>query len=248
MRLHFIIKITIMKKIIAIATLAFLMSCDAATLGKVLDSTLSDGGLSNIDIGNGLKQALEFGVGDGADKLSQLNGFLDSPYKILLPAEVRKVTDKLQGVPGFKNVEAEMVKLLNRGAEDAAKSAKPIFVNAIKQMTFRDATQILMGEKNAATLYLQKSTSNPLYSAFSPTIKTSLDRVNATKYWNDITSKYNSLPFVREKINTDLTDYVTKQALKGMFGMVAEKELKIRTDIGERSTDLLRKVFAKQDN
>ena len=235
-----------MKKILSLAMLAFLMSCDSATLGKVLESTLSEGGLTNLDIGNGLKQALELGVGEGALNLSKVDGFLKSPYKILLPAEVRKVTDKLQGVPGFRNVEAEMVKLLNRGAEDAAKSAKPIFVNAIKNMSIQDAMGILMGQNNAATNFLEKTTSNPLYQAFSPTIKTSLDRVNATKYWNDITSKYNSLPFV-EKVNPDLTDYVTNQALKGMFGMVAQKEKKIRTDVSERTTDLLRDVFAKQD-
>ncbi len=236
-----------MKKILSLAMLAFLLSCDSGTLGSILESTLSEGGLTNMDIGNGLKQALELGVGEGAMSLSKVDGFLKSPYKILLPAEVRKVTDKLKGIPGFTNVEAEMIKLLNRGAEDAAKSAKPIFVNAIKNLSIQDAMGILMGEKTAATNYLERSTSNPLYRAFSPTIKTSLDRVNATKYWNDIATKYNSFPLVRDKVNTDLTDYVTNQALKGMFGMVAKKEQGIRADVSQRTSDLLKKVFAKQD-
>ena len=236
-----------MKKILSIAMLALLMSCDSGTLGSILESTLSEGGLTNMDIGNGLKQALELGVGEGALNLSKVNGFLESPYKILLPAEVRKVTDKMKGIPGFSNVEAEMVKLLNRGAEDAAKSAKPIFVNAIKNMSITDAMGILMGQNTAATNYLEKNTSNPLYTAFSPTIKTSLDRVNATKYWNDVVTKYNAFPLVRNKVNPDLTDYVTNQALKGMFGMVAQKEKGIRSDVSQRTTDLLKQVFAKQD-
>jgi len=235
-----------MKKILSLAMLAFLMSCDSATLGSILESTLSEGGLTNMDIGNGLKQALELGVGEGAANLSKVNGFLNSPYKILLPAEVRKVTDKLQGVPGFSNVEAEMVKLLNRGAEDAAKSAKPIFINAIKNMSITDAMDILMGNNTAATSYLERTTTRPLYTAFSPKIKTSLDRVKATKYWNDVVSKYNKIPFV-EKVNPDLTDYVTNEALQGMFGMVAQKEKGIRSDVSQRTTDLLKQVFAKQD-
>lgn len=236
-----------MKKLFALLMCASLMACDAATLQRTLDTVLATDTLSNLDIGNGLKQALEFGVGDGAQKLSAVNGFLDSPYKILLPAEVRQVTDKLKNVPGFNLVEDKMVNLLNAAATDAAKSAKPIFVNAIKQMTFADATNILMGQNNAATNYLQRVTTEPLYTAFSPTIKTSLDRVNATDYWTKAVTAYNKIPFIK-KANPDLQDYVTKQAMKGMFGMVAKKEADIRTNVGSRTTDLLQKVFAKQDN
>jgi len=236
-----------MKKLFALLMCASLMACDAATLQRTLDTVLATDTLSNLDIGNGLKQALEFGVGDGAQKLSAVNGFLDSPYKILLPAEVRQVTDKLKVLPGFNLVEDEMVKLLNAAATDAAKSAKPIFVNAIKQMTFADATNILMGQNNAATNYLQRVTTEPLYTAFSPTVKTSLDRVNATDYWTKAVTAYNKIPFIK-KANPDLQDYVTKQALKGMFGMVEKKEADIRTNVGSRTTDLLQKVFAKQDN
>ena len=166
-----------MKKLFALMLCASLMACDAATLQRTLDTVLATDTLSNVDIGNGLKQALEFGVGEGADKLSVVNGFIDSPYKIFLPAEVRQVTDKLKVVPGFNLVEDKMLELLNAAASDAAKSAKPIFVNAIKQLTFTDATNILLGQDNAATSFLQRTTSDPLYSAFSPTIGKSLDRV-----------------------------------------------------------------------
>lgn len=226
---------------------ASLMACDAATLSKTLDTVLATDALSNVDIGNGLKQALELGVGEGATSLSKVNGFLNSPYKILLPAEVRQVTDKLKNIPGFNLVEDKMVNLLNAAAEDAAKSAKPIFVNAIKQMTFADATNILMGNRNAATTYLQSKTTNPLYSAFSPKVGASLDKVNATDYWAKAMNAYNKIPFVKQ-VNPDLKDYVTKQALKGMFGMVEKKESDIRTNVSSRTTDLLKKVFAKQDN
>jgi hypothetical protein len=224
------------------------MACDAATLQRTVETVLAtDAPLSNLDIGNGLKQALEIGVGNGASKLSQVNGFLNSPYKILLPAEVRQVTDKLQNIPGFNLVEDKMINLLNAAAEDAAKSAKPIFVDAIKGITFQDATNILMGNQDAATRYLQTKTSNPLYSAFSPTVQNSLDRVNATEYWSKAVTAYNKIPFV-QKVNPDLKDYVTKQAIKGMFGMVEKKEADIRTNVSSRTSDLLRKVFAKQDN
>jgi len=236
-----------MKKLFALLLCASLMACDAATLQRTLETVLATDTLTNVDIGNGLKQALEFGVGEGSDKLSAANGFLNSPYKILLPAEVRKVTSKLQNVPGFNMVEDKMVSLLNAAAEDAAKSAKPIFIDAIKSMTFADATNILMGRNNAATSYLQKKTNRPLYSAFSPVIQNSLDKVNATDYWSKAMNAYNKIPFV-QKVNPDLKDYVTKQALKGMFSMVEKKEAGIRTDVGQRSTDLLQKVFAKQDN
>jgi len=172
---------------------------------------------------------------------------MKSAYKILLPAEVQKVTKKLKNVPGFNQVEDKMLTLLNRAAEDAATAAKPIFVSAIKSMTFSDAMNILMGADNSATTYLNNTTNKQLYSAFNPKIVKSLDKVNATDYWNKAVSAYNKIPFV-EKLNPNLDDYVTKQALVGLFGMVAKKEKGIRTNISERNTDLLRKVFAKQDN
>jgi len=208
---------------------------------------LSSDVLTSQQIGLGLKEALDLGVSQGVDKLSATDGFLKSSYKILLPDEVQKVTNKLSGIPGFTTVEGKMVELLNRAAEDAAKSAKPIFVSAIKQMTFADATQILMGSNNAATNYLERTTSNELTNAFRPKVVASLDRVNATQYWNDVITKYNSIPFVT-KVNPDLDDYVTQQALSGLFGMVEKKELGIRKNVSERKTDLLKKVFAKQDS
>lgn len=237
-----------MKKL-AVLLIAFsfsFTSCDPAALQQVMD-TLGSGELTNSEISGGLKQALEIGIGKGSDQLSKQNGYFKSPYKILLPAEARKVTDKLKIIPGFQNVEDVILEKINRGAEDAAKKAKPIFVNAIKKMSFGDAMDILLGQQNAATTYLNRTTYNPLYQEFNPVIVNSLDKFNARKYWSDAVGKYNSLPFV-EKLNPSLDDYVTKEALKGLFSMVEQEEKNIRTNIKARTTDLLKRVFARQDN
>lgn len=235
-----------MVKKIFLAILCFqLMSCDPAALQKALEPP-GTGELSTVEISGGLKGALEIGIGKGADLLSKRDGYYKSTYKIMLPPEARKVADKLRNVPGFTNVEETILEKINRGAEDAAKKAKPIFVNAIRQMTFADAMDILMGDKNAATTYLNRMTHAALYQEFNPVIAESLDKFNARKYWNDAVDVYNKIPFV-EKANPDLDDYVTNEALAGLFGMVEQEELNIRTNISARTSDLLKRVFAKQD-
>jgi Protein of unknown function (DUF4197) len=213
---------------------------------KAAAATVTGGALSNDEIGNGLKSALEIGISKGSEALAQKDGYLKSPYKILLPEEARAVASKLKAIPGFNNVEEKMVEKLNAAAEDAAVKAKPIFINAIKSMTLKDAMSILMGEKNAATTFLQKATSEALYKEFNPIIVASLDKFEARKYWGDATGTYNKIPLVK-KANPDLDDYVTKAALTGLFAMVEKKELAIRTDKNERVSDILKKVFAKQD-
>ena len=135
---------------------------------------------------------------------------------------------------------------LNRGAELAAKEAKPIFVNAITSMSINDAWGILKGDNDAATIYLKETTSDQLYEKFSPVISTSLDKVNATKYYSDLVNAYNKIPFV-DKVNPDLNDYATRKAIDGLFILVAEEELKIREDPIARTSDLLKRVFAEQD-
>jgi hypothetical protein len=234
-----------MKNLLVLLLCGAFVSCDPAALQRTLE-TLGSGELTNAEISSGLKEALEIGISKGADVLSQKDGYYKSSYKILLPPEARKVADKLSNVPGFSDVEAVILEKINRGAEDAAKKAKPIFVTAIKQMSFADALDILMGEKNAATNYLHRTTYHPLYGEFNPVIVESLDKFNARKYWKDAVDVYNKIPFV-EKANPDLDDYVTAEALKGLFGMVEKEELNIRTNLRARTSDLLRRVFAKQD-
>jgi len=222
-----------------------------AQFGDVLSKAkkavgLPEGNLTQEEVGNGLKEALNNGIGEAVNFLSAKDGYFKSPYKILVPEEAQKVTDKLKAVPGFSNIEADLTERMNRAAEDAAVKAKPIFVDAIKSMTFQDAMNILTGNADAATRYLEKSTYQKLYSEFKPIIQASLDKVNAREYWSNAVTTYNKLPFVT-KTNPELDDHVTKMALKGLFSLVEKKEQGIRTDVSQRNSDLLRKVFARQD-
>ncbi len=216
-------------------------------LNKAKEVVNNGGGLSKEEVGNGLKEALNIGVGEAVDFLSVEDGYYKSPYKILMPEEAEKVMGKLRVVPGFSNIEADILEKINRAAEDAATKAKPIFISAIKQMTFKDAMNILMGEQDAATRYLEKSTYDQLYSEFKPVIIASLDKFKARETWKGAINAHNKLPFVK-KANPDLDDYVVKQALVGMFGLVQKKEENIRGNADARPSALLQKVFAKQDN
>lgn len=235
----------LMKKYILSLTLCMavlLPSCD--TLKQAASEYLNEPTLT--EVGMGLKQALEFGISEGANVLSKRDGYFKSAYKIFLPEEARIVTERLKIIPGFTNLEDVILEKLNRAAEDAAKSAAPIFVEAIRVMTFDDAMEILMGPDNAATQYLNQKTFDPLYQEFKPVILESLNKFNAVQYWADAVKAYNKIPFI-DKVNPNLDEYVTEKALEGLFAMVATKELKIRNDVSSRTTDLLRKVFAKQD-
>lgn len=226
--------------------LLLLSSCTAQQIQSTLN-TLMDTPLTAEEVGRGLKEALTKGSTRGANELSQDGGYFnDAAYRILLPQEARKVTDRLRVIPGFSNLEDEIIRKINQGAEDAAKQAAPIFLDAIKRMTIQDAFNILRGENDAATDYLVANTRNQLYGKFSPVINRSLDKFDARKIWSDATNKYNSIPLVQD-VNTDLGAYVTNQALDGLFKKVALEELNIRQNINARTSDLLRKVFAAQD-
>lgn len=209
-------------------------------------STTGTTSLSNADIGSALKEALNKGVTEQVTKLTAEDGFYkNEAVKILLPAELQKVDTKLRQL-GMASLADEGIKVLNRAAESAVKEATPIFVNAITSMTITDAKTILMGADNSATTYLQKTTTTPLYSKFSPVVKTSLSEVGADEVWAKIIKKYNGLPLVT-KVNPDLTDYVTNKSLDGVFKMITVEEKNIRTSLSSRTSDLLKKVFALQD-
>lgn len=233
-----------MIKKIALLVLCFQLTA-CTELQNVLN-TVGTTGLTSEQIGNGLKEALQIGIGKGSDRLSALDGYLKSQYKILLPEEAQKLTNRLQRIPGFNKVEDKMIERINRAAEDAAKSAKPIFVSAIKQMTFQDAMGILKGDKNAATQYLNRTTNTQLYGEFQPVIVRSLNKFKALDYWEDAVTAYNKIPLV-EKMNPKLDDYITNRALDGLFSMVEKEELNIRNNISARTSDLLKQVFALQD-
>lgn len=232
-----------MKRIYFFLLPLFLMSCDPADIQKVLDSV---GTVASSDIAGGLKQALNFGVDDSVKFLSAKNGFYGSAYKILLPEEARVVTDKLKLIPGFSNLEEELIKKLNQGAEDAASKAGPIFFDAIKSISFNDAMNILKGADNAATKYLENKTYQSLYNEFEPVLENSLNKFGVDDYWGKAVEAYNKIPLL-EDVNPSLKDYVATKALTALFSEIAVKEKGIRNDVSQRTTDLLREVFSQQD-
>ncbi|MFY0630740.1 MAG: DUF4197 domain-containing protein [Flavobacteriaceae bacterium] len=233
-----------MKRRILVSVVAFITFGFIGTQ-DVIGQSLKDF-LSQDQIGKGLKEALDHGIKNQVSKLTAKDGFYKNELvKILLPKDLRKVDKKLRRI-GLGSLADKGLVALNRAAEDAVKTATPIFVNAVKGITFKDAKNILLGEKDAATAYLKVGTSEDLYKEFTPVIKKSFSKVGADKIWAQLIKKHNKLPFVK-KVNPDLVDYVTLETLKGVFTMIAVEEEGIRKKIGLRDTSLLRKVFALQD-
>jgi hypothetical protein len=211
---------------------------------NIFDAVTKKNGSTNSgssEIADGLKQALQIGTDRGTQKLSAVDGFFaNAVIKILMPPEAKNVEQKLRSL-GFGKLVDNTILTLNRAAEDAAKSAAPVFINAIKQITIQDALGILKGGDFAATDYLKSKTTAQLTTAFKPIIDASLNKVNATKYWNTIFSTYNR--FSLNKVNPDLQAYVTDKAMSGIFYQIGLEEQKIRKDPLARTTDLLKKVF-----
>ena len=216
------------------------MSCD--TLQSIQNSMNTPTALSESEIIAGLKQALEVGTGNAVGILNKTDGYMgDAMVKILFPQEAQRAADKLRQL-GMGRLVDDFVVTLNRSAEKAAAEAKPIFVDAVKQMTFTDARNILSGPDNAATEFFKSKTTPALTAKFTPVISNALNTCNATKHWTDITSTYNKIPMVT-KVETDLVKYTTGKALDGLFLKLAGEEKKIRTNPAARVTDLLQKVF-----
>ena len=235
-----------MKRIFTSLVLLLLIN-SCAELQQVVSQLPQGGGpLSNADISSGLKQALDFGIDKQVSKLTQKDGFFKNELvKILLPQELQKVDKALRDI-GLSNLADEGLKVLNRAAEDAVKEATPIFVDAVKGITFNDAKNILLGNDDAATNFLSSRTKTALYNKFSPVINNSFSKVGADQIWTNLINKYNAIPLTKN-VNPDLTDYVTNEALNGVFKMIAVEEKEIRTKLSSRTTDLLRRVFALQD-
>ena len=234
-----------MKKVLFGIVAFGLFGC--AELQQIASQYPGIGGLGNAEIASGLKEALNNGIDKEVKKLTSTDGFYkNQAVKILLPAELQKVDKGLRDI-GLGSLAEEGIKLLNRAAEDAVKEATPIFVDAVRNMTFMDAKNILLGSNNSATLYLQSTTNKALYGKFNPVIKNSLSKVGADKAWKNIITKYNAIPLTAD-VNPDLNDYVTEKALEGVFKMIAVEEKDIRTNLNARTSDLLKRVFAMQDN
>jgi hypothetical protein len=232
---------------IVLFTLSILMAHGVSAqlnLNK-LKKVVTGESLTTEQVGEGLKEALTKGVSKGSDLVSQVDGYFNNAeIKIPFPPEAKRVEEKLRQM-GLGSQVDKFVLALNRGAEDAAKEAKPIFVSAIKQMTIQDAWGILRGEQNAATQYLKRTTTAQLTEKFKPVIQNSLNKVNATKYYSDLVNTYNKIPMV-QKANPNLDDYAIEKAIDGLFVMVAKEEKNIRENPGARTSDLLKKVFSSQ--
>jgi hypothetical protein len=239
-----------MKKLTIVALGIFLFSANTgqAQIFKDIKDKVEDkvsGGASSLsedEVASGLKEALTRGVETGVAQLSKPDGyFKDLSIKIPLPEEAKKVETKLRKLGQGKKVD-EAIESINRAAEDAAVGAKDIFVGAIKGMSLTDAMGILKGENNAAATFLEKMTRSSLFEKFKPVIKTSLEKVGATKHWNTVFSSYNKLPMV-EKVDPDLEEYATNKAIDGLFVQIEKQEKEIRENPAARVSDLLKKVF-----
>lgn len=235
-----------MKQFSLIFAFIFIVVCTQAQVLKQVKKMnpvpSGSASFSDDEAAQAIKEALTKGISLGVVVLSKKDGYLGNPkVKIPFPEDAKNVEKSLRKVGMGKKAD-DVVTSINRAAEDAALAAKDIFVSAIKNMSIVDATKIVLGENNAATKYLKKTTSKKLYVKFKPIIEKSLTKVDATKYWEDAIGAYNKIPMVK-KMNPDLTDYVTRKAIEGLFVMIAKQEAKIRIDPIARTTDVLKKVF-----
>jgi hypothetical protein len=235
-----------MKRLLVLSiTILSFTSC-----GEVLKNlpTGAGTGITEAEAGQGIKEALAQGLTNAVLKLNKEDGFFkDALYKILLPPDAKKVENTLRSL-GFNNMVDKAILQINRGAEDAAGYAKPIFIDAVKSMTLQDAIGLVKNGDTSATHFFRQKTTEKLITAFLPVIKSSLDKVEATKYYGDVMNKYNNFPTTVKKINPDLASFVTERATAALFDLVAKEEVNIRTNIAARTTDILKKVFGQKWN
>lgn len=238
-----------MKKHYILFFALFLFAFTAAEAQLDLSKLLKkkdNSGISQDEAGRGIKEALSQGVTSAILNLNKPDGFFGSEiYKMLLPPDALKVEKTLRKL-GMGNQVDKAILAINRGAEDAVGFAKPIFVDAIKEMTLTDALNIVRGPKDAATSYFKQKTKEKLIAAFTPSVKASLDKTDATKYYTDIITSYNRLPTTFNKVNPDLTSYVVGKAVDALFDQVAKEEANIRSNPLARTSDLLKKVFGSK--
>ena len=236
----------IITSIFLISSLASAQSLDMLKekVKKINIDDIKGASLSETDATNAIKEALNKGVDIAVKQVSKKDGyFLDPEIRIPFPKDMKKVEKKLRDL-GMNQQIDQIIVSINRAAEDASTSAKPIFIKAIKDMSISDAKKIVNGNKSAATDYLRNSTYLSLSKEFQPIIRTSLQKVNATKYWKSLMRAYNKIPFIK-KVNPDLEIYVTEKAIDGLFFMIEKEEKRIRENPKQRTTELLKKVFGK---
>lgn len=221
-----------------------LSSCDV--LSQLPTGTTAGTGITQNEAALGIKEALAQGLSKSVLQLNTTDGFFrDALYKVLLPPDAQKIGNTLRSL-GFGSLVDNAILQINRGAEDAVGYAKPIFANAIRNMTLSDAIGLVKNGDTSATHFFRVKTTSQLVSAFTPVIESSLQKVDATKYYGNMVTKYNNLPTTFRKVNPDLTNYVTLRATDALFDLVAKEEVNIRTNFAARSTDILKKVFGQK--
>lgn len=228
--------------LVLILVITFFSGCDVL---QQLPQTAGLGGtVTENEAGQGIKEALSQGLVKAVLQLNKEDGFFkDAAYKVLLPPDAKKIENTLRTI-GLNSIVDKAILQINRGAEEAAGFAQPIFVDAIKKMTLSDAIGLIKNGDTSATHFFREKTTVKLLAAFSPVIKSSLDNVQATKYYGDIVNRYNNFPTTFTKINPDLVGYVTAKTTNALFDLVAQEEKNIRTNFAARTTDILKKVFS----
>ncbi len=223
--------------------LAASTSYSQISLPKILGGNKSGSGITEGEAGQGIKEALSQGVTNAVLNLNKEDGFFGNElYKMLLPPDALKAEKTLRNLGMGAQVDKAIL-AINRGAEDAVGFAKPIFVDAIKAMTLKDAVNIIKGDKDEATKYFKEKTKQQLIAAFTPSVKSSLDKTEATKYYSDIINTYNKLPTTFKKADPNLTSYVVGKAVDALFDQVAKEEANIRANPLARTSDILKKIF-----
>ncbi|HJS56094.1 MAG TPA: DUF4197 domain-containing protein [Chitinophagaceae bacterium] len=229
-----------MKKLFYVFSIVSLLFSSCETFSQLPVKT---GGVTEVEAGQGIKEALSNGVLKGIGFLNKTDGFFgNEAYKLFLPPDAKKIENTLRNLGMGAQVDKAILQI-NRGAEDAVGYAKPIFLDAIKEMTLTDALNIVKGPNDAATQYFKNKTTQKLIAAFTPPVKTSLDKTEATKYYTDIVNTYNKLPTTFKKLNPDLTSYVVGKAVDALFDQIAKEEANIRANPVARTSDILKKVF-----
>jgi len=247
---HFVLKLAgilkhrlksfMMKRYIIALFLSYtLVSCE--TLSNLPGYGI--GTITENEAATGMRQALDQGVGKGISLLNQQDGFFgNETYKLFLPPEAQRIENTLRQL-GMSGLVDKAILQINRAAEDAVGSARPIFLDAIREITITDAINIIKGQKDAATQYFRQKTTEKLVTAFSPIIKNSLDKFSATKYYTDVVNTYNNFPTTLNKLNPDLPSYVVNKAVTALFDQIAKEEANIRENPVARTTEILKKVF-----
>lgn len=240
-----------MKTILSLAIIATLMSCSNKQLPMFQNIPVQsaiDSTITNEQVVKALKEVLTNGVHKQVTEIGNYNGFYNNPkIKFGLPENLSNVEKALVTIKAEK-LTAEGIKLLNHTAEDVAKQAKPIVLEAIKNLQIQNPTLILTGDSNAATEYLKANTTDDLVIKLTPIVEKSFETVGADKYWDKIIRQYNSLDFIKDKINPDFTEYISKQTINGILTSIAVEEAEIRKNKDARNTELVREVFASQNN